>query len=149
MIHIQPHLDFMNTDLLEQAAQSTLEHQSVQDEVDLSIILTDDEQLQRLNREYLGIDAPTDVLSFPASESDPETGARYLGDILISVPRAGEQARAAGHDLQGELQLLVIHGVLHLLGHDHAKAEEKARMWAAQAEVLERCGLGHIKIREE
>lgn len=149
MIHIQPHPDFSKIDVLEQTARAALDHQSVKDDVALSIILTDDEQLRVLNRDYLGIDSPTDVLSFPASEADPETGARYLGDILISVPRAAEQAKAAGHDLRSELQLLVIHGVLHLLGHDHAEAEEKAHMWAAQAEVLEGCGLGHIKIREE
>jgi probable rRNA maturation factor len=88
-------------------------------------------------------------LSFPASESDPETGARYLGDILISVSRAAEQAKTAGYDVRDELQLLVVHGVLHLLGHDHAEAEGKARMWAAQSEVLERLGLGHIRVREE
>lgn len=104
--------------------------------------------LHELNRDYLGVDAPTDVLSFPASESDPETGATYLGDILISIPRAAQQAQAAGHPLEAEVQLLVVHGVLHLLGHDHAEAEEKARMWAGQEKVLERLGLGHIKIQD-
>jgi probable rRNA maturation factor len=89
------------------------------------------------------------VLSFPASETDPETGARYLGDILISLPRAQTQADAAGHSLEAEVQLLVVHGVLHLIGHDHAETEEKARMWKAQAEILENLGLGQIQIREE
>lgn len=106
-------------------------------------------RLQELNLNYLGIDAPTDVLSFPASETDPETGARYIGDILISIPRAQAQAESAGHPLEGEVQLLVVHGVLHLLGHDHANAEEKARMWKAQGEILEGLGLGNIQIREE
>ena len=118
-------------------------------EVDLSIILTDDARLHELNLNYLGVDAPTDVLSFPASETDPETGARYIGDILISLPRAESQAAAAGHALESEVQLLVVHGVLHLLGHDHAQAEDKARMWKAQAEVLEKLGLGNIRISEE
>lgn len=149
MINIEPHPDFPDTGLLEESARAVLDHESADLDADLSIVLTDDSQLRKLNRDYLGIDAPTDVLSFPASESDPETGARYLGDILISVPRAVEQARAAGHDLQGEVQLLVVHGVLHLLGHDHAEVGGKARMWAAQAEVLEGLGLSHIKIREE
>ncbi|MFL7870595.1 MAG: rRNA maturation RNase YbeY, partial [Anaerolineales bacterium] len=84
----------------------------------------------------------------PASETDPETARRYLGDILISVPRAEEQARAAGHGLEAEVQLLAVHGTLHLLGYDHAEVEEKARMWKAQAEVLERLGLAEIEIRE-
>jgi probable rRNA maturation factor len=149
MINIEPHPGFQKNDLLERAARAALEHQSADPDAEISIVLTDDAQLRELNRDYLGIDAPTDVLSFPASESDPDTGARYLGDILISVPRAAKQAKAAGHDLQGELQLLVVHGVLHLLGHDHAKAKEKSRMWAAQAEVLERLGLSQIRIHEE
>jgi hypothetical protein len=63
---------------------------------DITVVLSDDNpRLQELNRDYLGMDAPTDVLSFPASETDPETGARYLGDILISIPRAEEQAQSA------------------------------------------------------
>ena len=123
-----------------------LAHQSA--DGDLTIVLTDDIQLHELNQEYLGIDAPTDVLSFPASETDPETARRYLGDILISVPRAKEQARTAGHALDAEVQLLTVHGTLHLLGYDHAEAEEKTRMWKAQAEILERLGLSKIEIRD-
>lgn len=149
MIHIETNPSLQTDlapDLLGRAALAVLEHQSA--DGDLTIVLTDDAQLRELNRDYLGIDAPTDVLSFPASETDPETARRYLGDILISVPRAGEQAREAGHALDAEIQLLVVHGTLHLLGHDHAEAEEKARMWKAQADILERLGLGHIQIRE-
>ncbi len=148
MIHIESETPFPQK-LLEAAARATLEHEAESLEADLSIILADDARLHELNLNYLGVDAPTDVLSFPASETDPETGARYLGDILISVPRAQEQADAAGHPLEAEVQLLVVHGVLHLLGHDHARAREKKRMWKAQAEILEGLGLGHIQIREE
>ena len=114
----------------------------------MTIVLTDDAQLHELNREFLGVDAPTDVLSFPSSETDPETGVPYLGDILVSIPRATLQAQAAGHPLEAEVQLLVVHGTLHLLGHDHAEAEEKAAMWQAQAEVLSRLGLPFIKIQD-
>ena len=135
--------------LLERAAHAALDHESEPLESDLSIVLTDDARLHKLNRDYLGIDASTDVLSFPASETDPETGARYIGDILVSVPRAQSQADAAGHALESEVQLLVVHGVLHLLGHDHGDPDEKARMWKAQAEILESLGLGDIQIREE
>ena len=148
MIHIESETPFPQ-DLLERAANATLEHESHALDVELSIILTDDARLHELNLNYLGVDAPTDVLSFPASETDPETGARYMGDILISIPRAQAQAEAAGHSLEAEVQLLVVHGVLHLLRHDHAQAEEKARMWKAQAEILEGLGLGQIQIREE
>jgi probable rRNA maturation factor len=131
---------------LEHAASAALVHQSVTG--DLSIVLTDDAQLQQLNHDYLGVDAPTDVLSFPASETDPESNITYLGDILISVPRAHQQAVAAGHPLESEVQLLVVHGVLHLLGHDHARQAEKSRMWAAQTAILESIGLGGIAIHE-
>lgn len=148
MIHIEAEFPFPE-DLLERTVHAAFTHESESLDSELSIVLTDDARLRELNRDYLGIDAPTDVLSFPASETDPETGARYIGDILISIPRAQEQANAAGHPLESEVQLLVVHGVLHLLGHDHADAEEKARMWKTQAEILERLGLGQIQIREE
>ncbi len=148
MINIESEIPF-SRDLLERAVTATLEHEAQSMEADLSIILTNDRRLHELNLNYLGIDAPTDVLSFPASETDPETGARYIGDILISLPRAESQAAAADHALEAEVQLLVVHGVLHLLGHDHAQAEDKARMWKAQADVLEKLGLGKIQITEE
>ncbi len=148
MIHIEAEIPFSKK-LLEGAARLTLEHEAESLDAELSIILTDDARLHELNLNYLGVDAPTDVLSFPASETDPETGARYLGDILISVPRAQAQAEAAGNPLDAELQLLVVHGVLHLLGHDHARVREKARMWKAQGEILKSLGLDHIEIREE
>jgi probable rRNA maturation factor len=148
MIHIEAELPFPEQ-LLERAAQAALAHESQSVDSDLSVVLTDDARLHQLNREYLGIDAPTDVLSFPASETDPETGVRYIGDILISIPRAQAQANAAGHPLESEVQLLVVHGVLHLLGHDHANSEEKTRMWKAQTAILKSLGLGQIQIREE
>jgi probable rRNA maturation factor len=147
MINIESEFDFPKK-LLEGAAHAALTHQKQPRDADLSIVLTDDARLQGLNREYLGIDAPTDVLSFPASESDPETGAPYLGDILISIPRAREQAASTGHALEAEVQLLVVHGVLHLLGHDHAEAKGKRKMWKAQAEILESLGLSGIEIRD-
>jgi len=148
MINIESEFSFPQ-DLLQGAAHTALEHESESLDAEMSIVLTDDDRLQELNQEYLGIDAPTDVLSFPASETDPETGARYIGDILISIPRAQAQAEAAGHALESEVQLLVVHGVLHLLGHDHVEPEEKSRMWKAQAEILGSLGLGTIQIREE
>jgi len=148
MIHIEVEFkaEKLSGRLIERTAQATLTHRSA--DGDLTVVLTDDARLQTLNRDYLGIDAPTDVLSFPASETDPETGARYLGDILISIPRAEAQAKSGSHPLEAEVQLLVVHGVLHLLGYDHAEAEEKTKMWKAQAEVLERLGLSGIEIQE-
>jgi probable rRNA maturation factor len=156
MIYIDVKQDFSDVALLEHAARLTLDtsiplssgFDFALASADMTIVLTDDAQLHELNREYLGVDAPTDVLSFPASEADPETGTPYLGDILISIPRAKQQAEAAGHSVEDEVQLLVVHGTLHLLGHDHAEAGEKARMWKAQAEVMSGLGLSHVKIQD-
>ena len=148
MIYIESDFSFPE-ELLERAAQAALQHESQSPDGELSIVLTDNARLHELNLNYLGVDSPTDVLSFPASETDPETGTRYLGDILISVPRAQAQAEAAGHPLESEVQLLVVHGVLHLLGHDDAEPEEKDRMWKAQSEILKSLGLGNIQIHEE
>lgn len=154
MINIDNQQDFLESALLERAARLTLENSPRlnpdllpdSDDPDITIVLTDDRQLHELNRDYLGVDAPTDVLSFPAFESDPETGSTYLGDILISIPRAAQQAEAAGHPVEAEVQLLIVHGVLHLLGYDHADEDEKAQMWGEQAKVLYKLGLGRIKI---
>lgn len=136
-LRIDPALeDAVDRKTIRAAARAALEHEAAPAPGALAIVLTDDGALQGLNRDYLGHNQPTDVLSFPSGETDPETGARYFGDIAISLPRARAQAEAGGHPVTAEVQLLVVHGVLHLLGHDHAKAKEKARMWAAQAEIL-------------
>lgn len=113
------------------AARACLRHQAVAPPADLTIVVAGDALLRQLNRDFLGLDAPTDVLSFPT-----EMMRSYLGDIAISLPRARAQAAAAGHSVEAELQLLVVHGVLHLLGHDHARRGATAAMWAAQEEVL-------------
>ena len=149
MINIDTQYEFSDNALLERAARFTLDHESAPANAELTIVLSDDTQLHELNKEYLGIDAPTDVLSFPADEVDPETEVAYLGDIILSLPRAMEQAEAAGHSMEAEAQLLVVHGTLHLLGHDHAEPEEKARMWQAQAEVMVKLGLSHVQVSEE
>lgn len=148
MVHVESTLEPLPvaSESLERAAVAVLAYQAAQG--DLTVVLTNDARLQQLNREYLGVDAPTDVLAFPASERDPESGVTYLGDILISIPRATAQAQAAGHPLESEVQLLVVHGALHLLGYDHDRAAAKSRMWAAQARVLRRIGLAEIEISE-
>ncbi len=110
-------------------------------QVSLAIVLSDDETLKALNKEYAGVDQATDVLSFPSGEPHPATGVTYLGDILVSVPFAEREARQKGHDLGDELCLLTIHGTLHLLGYDHADDDAKARMWAVQDQILETMGL--------
>jgi probable rRNA maturation factor len=80
------------------------------------------------------------VLSFP-SDANPKEEARYLGDVIISLPRAETQAKSAGHSLSDELQLLAIHGTLHLLGYDHDSRGSKAKMWAVQDQILQTLGI--------
>jgi probable rRNA maturation factor len=126
--------------LLVRAAQASLAQQSAPVNGELTIVVSGDEEIRVYNRQYLDNDVPTDVLSFPGDEIDPETGAIYLGDIIISYPRALAQSQAGQHTLENELELLVVHGVLHLLGHDHAEADEKAAMWSAQAAILQSLG---------
>lgn len=132
--------------LLETAVLQTLTQQQLLPPAELSLLLTDDDTIQQLNHDYRHVNKPTDVLSFPAGDDMPPIPdlPRYLGDIAISLPYAERQAAQAGHDLLGELQLLAVHGALHLLGHDHGDAEEKAAMWAAQTAVLQQLGLAHI-----
>ena len=143
MIHLQidePYQPLISETLMAQAVQAALTHQSAPPDSDLTIVLTGDETLHQLNLQFMEVDAPTDVLSVPSGEPDPESGRIYLGDILISYPRAALQADQGGHPIPAELQLLAVHGTLHLLGHDHAEEEEKSRMWAAQAEILAAIG---------
>jgi probable rRNA maturation factor len=136
----------IDSELLEKCARTALCHQSVSQGAELTIVITTDEQLHDLNRQFLGIDAPTDVLSFGADFMDPESGSPYLGDIIISFPQAARQAAVGEHDPIAEVQLLVAHGVLHLLGYDHAHPAEKTAMWAAQREILDQVGLKDIEI---
>jgi len=104
---------------------------------EISLSFTTPREIQELNRIYREVDEVTDVLSFPSDgEIDPETGNEYLGDILICVSRAFEQASASNHPLQNEIELLFIHGLLHLLGYDHSDETQKEEMWALQNEYL-------------
>jgi probable rRNA maturation factor len=130
----------LDSAVLERAAHQVLGHEGVDTSAEATLVLSDDAQLQDLNRQFLGIDAPTDVLSFPGGETDPDSQALYLGDVIISLSRAQAQAAAGGFALQDELQLLVVHGMLHLLGHDHAEEEEKVKMWVVQTAILESLG---------
>jgi probable rRNA maturation factor len=126
-----------------QIIAATLAYGGVSDG-EVTLVIATDELLHQLNRDYRAIDAPTDVLSFAAQEeaegedvfvSAPEA-QNYLGDVVISFPTAERQAAAVGHSVADELCLLTVHGVLHLLGYDHASEEEEADMWARQSQIL-------------
>jgi len=113
-----------------------LQHTGADPDVEVSLVLADDEQLRQLNLQFLGIDAPTDVLAFPGGETDPDSKVEYLGDVVVSHERALAQSAAGGHPLEDELQLLIVHGVLHLLDFDHIDERSQAAMWSVQAEIL-------------
>ncbi len=132
--------------LLKTAVVTTLRQQKMDAALSLTLLLTDNETIQQLNRDYRGQNKPTDVLSFPSGDEWPdiEEMGVYLGDIAIAVPVAEQQAVLSGHALAAELQLLAVHGTLHLLGHDHLEVDEKTAMWAAQTAVMQELGLENI-----
>lgn len=138
----------VNADLIEKAAKAVFDIEDVDPSNEVSIAVDGDAEIQDLNQQFLGVDAPTDVLSFPSDETNPETGAPYLGDIMISYPRAKQQAENAGETVEDELQLLVVHGVLHLLGYDHTEPDEKTTMWAAQQKALNHLGCKITRLPE-
>ena len=114
---------------------------------EVSLVFTDSETVQQLNRDYRGVDEPTDVLAFymlSQNETDssfalPPDGVTRPGEVIISYPQAIEQAREQGHSTERELALLIVHGILHLLGYDHEEAGEESKMRARERELLERC----------
>ena len=123
---------------LEAAAQTVLAMHEVAAKAMVSVIIGTDEQLREMNLRYRGIDAVTDILSFAAQPLPQEVNedAGYLGDIIIALPYVSRRAKREVHDLQDEIILLLVHGLLHLLGYDHDSAESQAEMWKVQAEAL-------------
>ena len=113
---------------------------------EVSVTLTNNDYIHQLNRKYRQIDRPTDVLSFALNESeepDIENGPdiNVLGDIILSVERAEEQAADYGHSLRREIAFLTVHGMLHLLGYDHMEEEERLEMEQEQRFVMEKLGI--------
>lgn len=134
----------MINDLLSIAAKE----EKVMENAELSITFVDNETIQQINREYRGKDAPTDVISFALEEMGEdeveivgENLPRVLGDIIISVPKAKEQAEEYGHSFEREIGFLTVHGFLHLLGYDHETQEDEKEMFEKQEKILEKFGL--------
>lgn len=119
--------------------RTALDELDIEDDVELSVILVDDERIHDINRDYRAIDAATDVISFALEEGETFDLAgmpRSLGDIFISVDHAIAQAEAYGHSLRREMCFLFTHGLLHLLGYDHMTPEEEKEMFALQDDIL-------------
>lgn len=115
------------------------------EDAELSVLLTDDRRIQELNREHRHKDKPTDVLSFPLDEDEASPDSpRLLGDVVISLDTADRQARGRGRPLVEEVRFLLAHGILHLIGHDHAEPEEKRVMVAATRRLVRAAPLPEV-----
>ncbi len=128
---------------MERVVEKALEVGGTEATVELGLVITDDEAVHQLNKKYRGVDEPTDVLSFAFLEDNPDVpfpiapgGLPHLGEIIISYPRAAQQADEMGHALERELALLIVHGVLHVLGYEHLEPEEEGVMKAKEGEIL-------------
>lgn len=139
--------------IIEETVVAALDYECCPYEAEVNILLTDNEEIKRINKEFRNLDQPTDVLSFPMGDFDapsdferleeysedyfnPETGELLLGDIVISVDKVEEQAEKYGHSQSRELAFLVAHSMLHLCGYDHIKADEREVMEKKQEEIL-------------
>ncbi|UFT97814.1 rRNA maturation RNase YbeY [Radiobacillus kanasensis] len=135
-------------DLVEKLLEQAAELEQVSDEAELSVSFVDNDEIQTINREYRNIDKPTDVISFAMQESmedEPEIVGDdvplLLGDIIISVDKAEEQATEYNHSFERELGFLAVHGFLHLLGYDHMNEDDEKKMFGRQEEILHAFGL--------
>ena len=134
--------------LIRSAILATLAYEGYGQVCEVSVTLTDNEGIQAVNKEYRGIDRPTDVLSFPltdfegSDEPPADEPTVCLGDIIVSLERAEEQAKEFGHSIEREVAFLCVHSTLHLLGYDHELSDEDdADMRRRQREILETMGL--------
>ena len=136
--------------LVRRAVDATLSFEGFENDCEVSVTFTDNEHIHLLNEQYRGVDRPTDVLSFPLTDFSGEseepaidTPMLSLGDIVISLEKASEQAQEFGHSFERETAFLTVHSMLHLLGYDHETGEEdELDMRARQTAIMEAMGLG-------
>ena len=129
-------------DELEEVIKTVLETEGLSLDYEVSITFVDKDQIHKLNREYRNVDRPTDVLSFPIDEDFYIEGVdTMLGDIVVCMDVARDQASDLGHTLKREIMYLTAHSALHLLGYDHMEDDEKAKMRAREKEVMRKLGV--------
>lgn len=135
-------------DTLERVCLESLEYEEFETDCEISLSIVTNEEIREINSQFRGIDSATDVLSFPqltfeeGEEADVnENGEIVLGDIIISIDRAGKQAEEYGHSLKRELSFLAVHSMLHLMGYDHMTKDEEEDMFARQKEILIKAGI--------
>ncbi|WP_077618847.1 rRNA maturation RNase YbeY [Bacillus sinesaloumensis] len=134
--------------IVQELLMLTAEKEDVEEGTEVSVTFVDNDRIQEINREYRDKDQPTDVISFAMEEMGEgeiaiigEDIPKVLGDIIISIPRAKEQADDYGHSFARELGFLAVHGFLHLLGYDHMTKEDEEKMFSRQKDILEEYGL--------
>lgn len=150
-------LDIPYEDIINSVVKEALDYENCPYEAEVNVLITDNETIRRINKEYRDMDKPTDVLSFPMIEYEtpssfehleemvndyfnPETGELLLGDIVLSVDKVEEQAMNYGHSQTRELAFLVAHSMLHLCGYDHMEDVERLEMEKKQKEILNQGG---------
>ncbi len=150
---IDLHIDYLDEtdsvkqeqfDLIKKLFLSVVEMENLSGEMEVSVTFVDNEKIRELNKQYRNVDKPTDVLSFPLEdETDIHDGSmpRFFGDIVISIPKAKQQALDYNHSFERELGFLAVHGFLHLLGYDHQTEEQEKIMFQKQKEILDKHGL--------
>ncbi len=153
-------IEFDYESLIKRVIEKALEHEKCPFECEINLTITDNEKIRQINQEYRQLDVPTDVLSFPMAEFETpgdfspflgeekksmyfnlESGEFLLGDIVISLERAKEQAKEYGHSLERELAFLTAHSMFHLMGYDHMEEEERAVMEEKQEKLLQELGI--------
>lgn len=138
--------------LIRKSCIATLKLEEFADSAEVNVTIVSDEMIKEMNKQFRNIDSSTDVLSFPLGENgeydtNPETGAKMLGDIVISIEHALAQAKLYGHGLEREVAFLTVHSMLHLLGYDHEKGGiERAMMREKEEQVLDALGLAINKL---
>ena len=136
----------VNEELINSVIAESLRYEGVSDNCEISVTIVDNDEIHSINLKHRGIDRPTDVLSFPLidfeKETLPDDGSKiYLGDIIISIEKAEEQAKEYGHSLDREIGFLTAHSMLHLLGYDHMVEDEEKIMFKKQEEILNNLNL--------
>ena len=151
-------LDLDLYEIAQDVVSCALDYMECPYEAQVSILITDNDEIHRINLEQRGIDRPTDVLSFPMVEYEtpgdfgfleeggedcfePDSGELMLGDIVISADKVISQAEEYGHSMEREVGFLTVHSMLHLLGYDHMTPEDEEEMFGYQREILDRMGL--------
>ncbi len=136
----------VNSKLIEDVIKESLSYEKISNNCEISVTIVDNKTIHQINKKHRNIDRPTDVLSFPLIDFNKESIPNnsqvvYLGDIIISIEKAIEQANEYGHSLDREIGFLTAHSMLHLLGYDHIEKDEEEIMFKKQEEILENLNL--------